>query len=154
MKIGKYESDILAALQEDGRISNVELAKKVGLSESPCLRKTKQLEEENIIQGYKAVVDPKAVGCQISAVLLVNLYQSEDKTREFFEAIATEDRVIECLVLTGTTDIMLKVVARDIDDLTELTFTGLLRHASVKDVSSCIVLKEIKKHSAVPVLSQ
>ncbi len=152
MKIGRYESEILSALQRDGRMSNVELAKQVGLSESPCLRKTKQLEEENIIQGYKAVIDPKAVGCQISAILLVNLYQSEDKTTEFFNAIAKEERVIECLVLTGTTDIMLKVVARDIEDLTELTFTGLLRHESVKDVSSCIVLKEIKKGSPIPVL--
>ena len=154
MAVERYEAKILEALQCDGRLSNVEVAKRVGLSESPCLRKTKALEESKVIQGYKAVVDPKSVGCQISAVVLINLHQSEDNIAEFFSAVQTEPRVIECLVLTGTADIMLRVVARDIDDLTELTFNGLLRSPSVKDISSCIVLKEVKKDAPIPVLSK
>lgn len=151
--INRYEEEILDLLQKDGRISNVELAKKIGLSESPCLRKTKALEEAGVITGYQAVVDAKKVGCNISAILMVNLYQSVGKINDFFDKVQKEKRVIECLALTGTSDIMLKVVAKDIEDLTELTFNGLLVDPSVKDVSSCVVLKEIKKSGAVPVLT-
>jgi Lrp/AsnC family leucine-responsive transcriptional regulator len=151
--INRYEEEILDLLQKDGRISNVELAKKIGLSESPCLRKTKALEETGVITGYQAVVDAKKVGCNISAILMVNLYQSVGKINDFFDKVQKEKRVIECLALTGTSDIMLKVVAKDIEDLTELTFNGLLVDPSVKDVSSCVVLKEIKKSGAVPVLT-
>lgn len=151
--IKKYEKEILEVLQNDGRISNVELAKQIGLSESPCLRKTKALEEEGVITGYRAVVDAKKVGCQISAVLMVNLHQNIGKINDFFAKVQKEKRVIECLALTGSSDIMLKVVAKDIEDLTELTFNGLLVDPSVKDVSSCVVLKEIKKSGAIPVLS-
>lgn len=149
--IKRYEQEILTLLQQDGRLSNVELAKKVGLSESPCLRKTKALEETGVITGYQAVVDPKKVGCQISAVLMVNLHHSADKINDFFEKVQLEKRVIECLALTGSSDIMLKVVAKDIEDLTELTFNGFLADPIVKDVSSCVVLKEIKKSGSVPV---
>lgn len=151
--INRYEEEILDLLQKDGRISNVELAKKIGLSESPCLRKTKALEEAGVITGYQAVVDAKKVGCNISAILMVNLYQSVGKINDFFDKVQKEKRVIECLALTGTSDIMLKVVAKDIEDLTELTFNGLLVDPSVKDVSSCVVLKEIKKSGSVPVLT-
>lgn len=150
--IKKYEEAILESLQQEGRISNVELAKKVGLSESPCLRKTKALEDSDVIQGYQAVVDPKKVGCQISAILMVNLHQDVEQINSFFEKVQHEKRVIECLALTGNSDLMLKVVAKDIEDLTELTFNGLLVDSSVKDVSSCIVLKQIKKSGAIPVL--
>lgn len=148
----KNDVDILKALQEDGRLSNVDLAKKIGLSESPCLRKTKQLEQSGIIKGYKAIVDPKGVGCTISAVILVNLDQrSEVESATFFSELKEEKRVVECLAITGSADLVLKVVAKDIDDLTEFTFNGLLRNASVKDISSCVVLKEIKVQTPLPV---
>ncbi len=148
----KYEKKIINILQNEGRLSNVELAQNIGLSESPCLRKTKALEQLNIITGYKAVVDPKKLGCQISAVVLVNLHQSQENVSEFFKAVQNDTRVIECLVLTGAADLMLRVVARDIDDLAELTFSGLLRNPSVKDISSCVILKEIKSNAPIPVL--
>ena len=148
----KNDVDILEALQVDGRLSNVELAKKIGLSESPCLRKTKQLEENAVIKGYKAVVDPKGVGCTISAIILVNLDQrSEADGESFYTALQDEKRVTECLAITGSADLVLRVVAKDIEDLTEFTFNGLLRHPSVKDISSCVVLKEIKEQSPLPV---
>ena len=148
----KNDVDILEELQSDGRLSNVELAKKIGLSESPCLRKTKQLEENGVIKGYKAVVDPKGVGCTISAVILVNLDQrSEADGKSFYTALQDEKRVTECLAITGSADLVLRVVAKDIEDLTEFTFNGLLRHPSVKDISSCVVLKEIKEQSPLPV---
>jgi len=152
MKVERYEKQILEVLQSEGRLSNVELSRKIGLSESPCLRKTKALEEEGYIKGYKAVVDFKKMGCQITAMVMVNLNQSDVVASEFFDAIYKEPRVIECLAITGTSDLMLRVVAKDIDDLSEFTFNGLLRNSSVKDVSSCVVLKEIKVNATVPFL--
>ena len=152
MKVERYEKQILEALQVEGRLSNVELAKKIGLSDSPCLRKTKALEESGLIKGYKAIVDHNKMGCHISAIVMVNLNQSDVVSPDFFDAIHNEPRVIECLAITGTSDLMLRVVAKDIDDLSELTFNGLLRNPSVKDVSSCVVLKEIKANASVPYL--
>lgn len=152
IKVDRYEKQILALLQVEGRMPNVELARKVGLSDSPCLRKTKALEEAGIIKGYKAIVDQKKMGCAISAIVMVNLNQSDVVSPNFFDEINNEPRVIECLAITGSSDLMLRVVAKDIDDLTELTFNGLLRNPSVKDVSSCVVLKEIKANAALPYL--
>ena len=154
MKIERYEKQILDVLQRQGRLSNVDLAKQIGLSESPCLRKTKTLEDSGFIKGYKAVVDNSKMGCQISAVVMVNLHQSDVVASTFFEAISDEPRVVECLAITGTFDLMLRVVAKDIDDLSEFTFNGLLRHSSVKDVSSCVVLKEIKTNGNIPYLGK
>ncbi|NIB41060.1 Lrp/AsnC family transcriptional regulator [Pseudomaricurvus alkylphenolicus] len=153
MTIKNDEKAILAVLQQDGRLSNVELAKRVHLSESPCLRKTKALEESGIIRGYRAEVDPKLLGCHISAVILVNLDQrSETDTTAFFDAVQSEARIIECLAITGPNDLMLRVVAKDIDDLGDLTMRGILRYPSVKDIASCVVIKEIKPSSPIPAL--
>ncbi|QIB66794.1 Lrp/AsnC family transcriptional regulator [Kineobactrum salinum] len=155
MKIGQSERRILDVLQRDGRISNVLLAEAAGISESPCLRKTRALEESGIIEGYKAVLSPRKIGLNVSAYILVNLDQrSETITNEFFDALQGEPRVTECVALTGSHDLLLKVVARDIDDLAELTMGGILSFDSVKDISSCIVLKAIKPPAPLPVDSR
>lgn len=151
-KYNRTEINILNALQENGRLTNVELAKKVGLSESPCLRKTKYLEDTGVIKGYQAVVDQKLVGCTISALVLVNLDQrSEAESATFYSELQNEKRVVECHAITGTADLLLRIVAKDIDDLTELTFNGLLRNPSVKDIETCLILKEIKPRSPLPI---
>ena len=153
MKIAKDEARILTLLQREGRLSNVELAKRSHISESPCLRKTRALEEAGVISGYRAVVDPKLLGCSISAVIMVNLDQrSETDSAAFFEAVQREERIVECLAITGPNDLVLRVVARDIDDLGQLTMEGILRFPSVKDIASCVVIKEIKRMSPLPIL--
>ncbi|MEQ8263860.1 Lrp/AsnC family transcriptional regulator [Pseudohaliea sp.] len=145
MKVDRQQERILVELQLDGRISNAQLAEKVAMSESSCLRKTRALEEAGVIAGYRADVDPKSLGLKVSAYILVNLDQrSETVTREFFEAVAAEPRIVECVALTGQHDLMLKVVASDIDDLADLTMGGILSYATVKDIASCVVLKNIK----------
>lgn len=133
-------------------MSNVNLAQAADLSESPCLRKTRALEEHGIIRGYRAEVDAKALGLQVGAYILVNLDQrSETVTSEFFDALQDEPRVIECVAITGTHDLILKVVARDIDDLADLTMKGILNYDSVKDIASCVQMKTIKAPSPLPV---
>ncbi len=151
MSLTPEDRRILKELQTDGRLPNVELARRVGMSESPCLRRTRSLEEAGIISGYKAVVNPKAAGYMISAYILVNLDQrAETDDQRFFDAIAKEPRIIECAALTGPNDLILKVVARDIDDLADLSMHGILRLPSVKDIASCIVLRTIKETSGIP----
>jgi len=152
MKIRKAEQRILDALQKEGRISNVNLARKLKISESPCLRKTRALEESGVITDYRAIVDPKKVGYGISAYVLVNLDQrSETDTTAFFDSVQDEPRIVECVAITGTSDLVLKVVARDIEDLGRLTMEGILRHPSVKDIASSVVIKEIKPFAGLPV---
>lgn len=143
---------ILRQLQADGRISNVELAARVGMSESPCLRRTRALEEAGVITGYRAMLDPKKLGFTLSAYVLVNLDQRTETDEEmFFTAVAREPRIIECAALTGPNDLILKVVARDIEDLADLTMHGILRLPSVKDIASCVVLRTIKADAGLPV---
>lgn len=151
MTLKKEEHRILEVLQTQGRISNVNLAKAVNLSESPCLRKTKALETSGVITGYRAVVDQKKIGYGISAYIMVNLDQrSETDTAAFFDSVQHEPRIIECVAITGSNDLVLKVVAIDIEDLGKLTMEGILRHPSVKDVASSVVIKQIKPFSGLP----
>jgi len=153
MKLKSKERHILEVLQRDGRISNVNLAKAVDLSESPCLRKTKALEESGVISGYRAVVDQKKTGYDISAYIMVNLDQrSETDTTAFFDSVQHEPRIIECVAITGSNDLVLKVVAKDIEDLGKLTMEGILRHPSVKDIASSVVIKKIKPFSGLPII--
>jgi Lrp/AsnC family leucine-responsive transcriptional regulator len=152
MKLGKSECTILDLVQRQGRMTNVELARAANLSESACLRKMKALEKGGVITGYRATVEPRKLGLGISAHVLVNLDQrSETDTREFFDALQHEPRVIECVAITGPDDLLLRVVARDMDDLAELTMAGILSFPSVKDISSCVVMKEIKPLTPLPV---
>lgn len=151
MKLKNEDHRILEVLQKQGRISNVNLARAVNLSESPCLRKTKALEESGVITGYRAVVDQKKMGLGISAYIMVNLDQrSETDTAAFFDSVQHEPRIIECVAVTGPNDLVLKVVAKDIDDLGKLTMEGILRHPSVKDIASSVVIKKIKPFSGLP----
>ncbi|MEM1111592.1 MAG: Lrp/AsnC family transcriptional regulator [Pseudomonadota bacterium] len=146
--IDRQQARILAELQQQGRMSNAQLAERCAMSESSCLRKTRALEEAGVISGYRAVVNAKSLGLSVSAYVLVNLDQrSETVTQEFFDAIKAEPRIVECVALTGLHDLMLKVVAADIDELAEITMGGILSYDSVKDISSCVVLKEIKQSS-------
>ncbi len=152
MKLKNEDRRILEVLQKDGRISNVNLARAVNLSESPCLRKTKALEESGVISGYRAVIDQKKTGYGVSAYIMVNLDQrSEIDSTAFFDSVQQEPRIIECVAVTGPNDLVLKVVAKDIDDLGNLTMEGILRHPSVKDIASSVVIKKIKPFSGLPI---
>ena len=152
MALEKSERSILRMLQHDGRLSNVELARQAGLSESPCLRRVKQLESAQIIKGYMAIVDPKMVGFDVCAYIQLNLAEHSDTTIEsFHKAIEQEERVIECYALSGTYDYLLKVVAQNIDDFADLTMKRILRLPAVQDVISSFVLQGIKTHGALPV---
>lgn len=146
------ERAILKELQKAGRLSNVELAQRAGLSESPCLRRVKHLEATGIIKGYTAIIDQRKVGFDVTAFIQVNLDQrSETETKKFLKAVRQEDRIIDCTAMSGGYDYLLKVIAQNIDDFADLTMRRLLRFPGVKDVSSAFVLEELKTRGPIPV---
>ena len=136
---------ILTVLQADGRISNTELSRKVGLSESPCLRRVRNLEEDGVIAGYSALLDHRKLGLEMGAYVQVNLDQrTEADTNAFVQAVRKAPWIVECVAISGTHDYLLKVAARNIDHFGELILKKLLRFPGVTDVVSNLVLASIK----------
>jgi Lrp/AsnC family transcriptional regulator, leucine-responsive regulatory protein len=152
MKLDPYDKKILHELQANGRLSNVELAEKVGLSESPCLRRVRALEAGKLITGYHAMLDHHQLGLDITAYIQVNLDQrSEANTMAFEEAVTNEPLIIECYALSGNYDYLLKVTAADLDEFADLTMQRILRFPGVDNITSGLTLKVLKKYSGYPV---
>jgi Lrp/AsnC family leucine-responsive transcriptional regulator len=150
-KLTAADLKILDVLQADGRISNVELAERVGLSPSPCLRRVKQLEADGVISGYAALVDRRKIGLGVIAFVEVQVDRHNDAVAEAFRAaIVREPEVVACYAMAGGYDYMLKVVAQTLDTYAELTLKRLLRIPGVKDIRSSFVLEVQKDSTALP----
>jgi Lrp/AsnC family leucine-responsive transcriptional regulator len=142
---------ILDLLQSDGRISNADLADKVGLSASPCLRRMRALEERGVIQGYRADLDPLQLGLTILAFVEVRISRHGAGTAAIFrEAMLKERLVVGCYMVTGSYDFLLKVVARDLESYKAFTLETLLEMPDVQDIRTSIVLDLIKNTAALP----
>jgi Lrp/AsnC family leucine-responsive transcriptional regulator len=151
MKLDTTDRRILRETQRLGQVSNVELAKRVGLSESPCLRRVRRLENEGIIKGYSVTLDHRKLGLNIVSWIQVNVDQrSEADSEAFQKAVLQESAIIECYALTGDCDYLLKVMARDLDEFGELTMHRILRFPGVKNITSGFVLNAIKEHGVLP----
>jgi Lrp/AsnC family leucine-responsive transcriptional regulator len=145
------ERKILALLQADGRMSNVELAERVGLSESPTFRRVKQLEGTGVITGYAALVDQRRLGLEVTAFVLVTMERQPDSATESFHAcVAAEEHIIECHAMSGSHDYLMKVVARNIDHFSEICMQRILKFPGVMHVESSFSLKEIKHSQVLP----
>lgn len=154
MSFDRTDRRILEELQRQGRISNVELAQNLGLSESPCLRRVRALEEEGVITGYRARLDPRQLGLTVTAFVQVQLEKRDDrKTEEFLDRVATQEHIVECHAMSGAYDYLLKVVAQNMDHFTELTLQGILRFPGVKNIESSFSLKTVKHDAPLPVAS-
>ena len=142
---------ILAVLQQDSGLSNVDLAVRVGLSPSPCLRRVKALETRGFITGYRAQVDRKALGLGVRAFVEVKLErQSEEVTNKFLASIQSLPEVACCYLMTGGLDYLLDVVATDLEAYGEFTTAKLIGLPGVKEIRSSFVLKEIGGAKALP----
>lgn len=151
MALGRIERRILALLQEDGRMSNVELAERVGLSESPCFRRVKKLEREGVIERYAAVVDQRTLGFTVTAFVLVNMDKQPAARPEGFQArVLDEPHIVECHAMSGSHDFIMKVLARDIDHFSELVMQNILKYPGVRHVESSFSLGEIKYARVLP----
>ena len=151
MPIDAFDLKILVALQENGGLSNLELAKKVGLSPSPCLRRVRALEESGVIQGYQAIIDRRAVGLGIRAFVELKLErQSETATEKFLTRVRRLPEVIACYLMTGSLDYLLDVVATDLEAYSDFITKRLISMPGVAEVRSGFVLKEISRRGALP----
>jgi Lrp/AsnC family leucine-responsive transcriptional regulator len=136
---------LLAELQRDGRVPNAELAERVHLSPSACLRRVQRLERDGVIAGYRAQLDPERLGLGLQAFVRVQLRQHDPQTVEAFARSVDEwDEVVTCNALTGDMDYLLQVMVRDLDHFSRFLLDRLLGQAGVEDVNSSFVLRTVK----------
>lgn len=152
MQLDRYDRQILQLLQLDGRISNQELADKIGLSPSPCLRRVRALEESGLIRGYQVQLDAKKLGLALMALIHISMDQHTPERFEHFEArIRDIPEVLECLLITGqSADYQLKVVVKDMDAYQELLLNRITRIPGVTGVHSSFVLRRVVDGAALP----
>ena len=152
MKIDAIDRRILTALQRDGRLQNIELAKEVGLSPSPCLRRVRLLEDNGVIDRYVAVLNANKVGKGLTVFARVWLTgQDAETTDHFTDEIKLLPEVVECHLMAGDCDFLLRIVATDLDDYREFQIKHLTRIKGVQSVKTEIPLQKIKLTSALPV---
>ena len=142
---------ILHLLQNDARISNIELSKAIGLSPSPCLARVRALEKRGYISRYVTLLDSLKDGLKVSVFINVALERQIEKALELFEAsINTRPEVMECYLMTGESDYLLRVVVADIQALEDFILNFLSRIPGVGNIKSSFALKQIKYKTALP----
>lgn len=151
-KLDRYDLSILAELQRDARISNQELAERIGLSPSPCSRRVKQLEDDGYISRQVALLDRKLLGLSLTAYVLIGMDRHTPERFENFEAcIRALPQVLECSLVTGMdADYQLKVVVRDMEHYQHFLLDKLTHISGVTGVRSSFVLRRIKHKTALP----
>ncbi|HEY8554104.1 MAG TPA: Lrp/AsnC family transcriptional regulator [Burkholderiales bacterium] len=151
MELDRTDRLILQVLQEEGRLTNQELAARVNLSPSPCLRRVKALERAGVIRQYVALVDPKKVGLGLLAYVTVKLERKgRASAEEFARAIQSWKEVVACYAMTGDMDYLLRVLVEDLDHYSAFVMEKLLKLPNVLDVKSNFVLERLKDTTAVP----
>ena len=142
---------ILAALQADGRLTNNDLAERVGLSPSPCWRRVKRLEEEGIIRGYQAMFDQRRLGLAVPVFDNVSIHSQDTKAHQAFEkAVMNLPNVVGCYILAGQHDFLLHVVAEDLDAYGEFALQILGKLPGVREIHSSFALKEVNPPLQLP----
>jgi Lrp/AsnC family leucine-responsive transcriptional regulator len=150
-ELDAIDCNILQTLQTNARISNVELSEQVNLSPSPCLRRVRRLEEEGIIRSAVTLLDPAQVGLPVSVFVQVSLERQVDDALENFErAIVARPEVMECYLMTGDSDYLLRVVAPDLDGFQHFLLEHLTRIHGVASIKSSFALKQVSYRTALP----
>ncbi|MDP6388272.1 MAG: Lrp/AsnC family transcriptional regulator [Alphaproteobacteria bacterium] len=149
--LDEIDRRILAALQENARVSNVELAGAVGISPSPCWRRVRELEESGVIARYVTLVDPAALGLPVSVFVQVSLEKQIEANLERFErAVLARPEVMDCYLTTGDADYLLRVVVADLDAYERFLMDHLTRVPGVASIKSSFALKQVKYRTALP----
>jgi DNA-binding Lrp family transcriptional regulator len=152
VKLDQIDRRILRALQRDGRLQIVELAKRVGLSPSPCLRRLRRLEKSGVIDRYAALLDASKIGLGLVIFARVSLVSQDAETvAQFTRAIRDLPQVVECHIMAGECDALLRVVAADLDDYRRFQNDHLTRINAVQTVKTDIPLQRIKLSVELPV---
>jgi Lrp/AsnC family transcriptional regulator, leucine-responsive regulatory protein len=154
MKLDHIDHKILRHLQENARITNADLADKVGLSPTPCLRRLRRLENDGIIRGYHTEVNREALGVNVTVIILVKLEREDDKTlREFEAEIKKRIEVMECYLVTGKFDYFIRVVVPSLAAYETFLSETILRMPNIATVESSFTLREVERKIVVPLPS-
>ncbi|MFG1173964.1 Lrp/AsnC family transcriptional regulator [Erwiniaceae bacterium CAU 1747] len=152
MPLDITEMKILRLLQDDARVTNQALAEKIGMSASPCWRKVRKLEEEEVILGYRAVLDRKKIGLGVMVFIRVAIdSHSETEAKKFEEEVTALEYVVACYSIGGDADFLLQVVAPDLDSYADFAMSVIRRLPGIKEMQSMFVLKEIKPLVSYPI---
>src|SRR3982751_9211 len=151
MQLDPIDLRILAQLQEDGSLTNVELARRVHLSPSPCLARVKALEAAGVVERYVALANAKALGLGLNVFISISLKeQSKDKLAEFEHRIAEHDQVMECYLMTGDSDYLIRVAVADIGALEKFILEQLSPISGIEKIRSSFALKQVRYKTALP----
>lgn len=152
-QLDKTDREILKRMQEDGRLSNAKLSAELTMSETPCWRRLKRLEESGYIQNYQANLDRRKLGLGVLAFVQLTCTQHDkETTRAFEEIVEASDYVLSCHNTTGDADFLLQVVAKDLDDYSRFVDRELRKLPGVSGIRSSISLRELKSSSRLPVV--
>ena len=152
MRFDEIDMRILALLQENGRMTNVELGERVGLTAPPCLRRVRALEQEGVIRGYHAALEAEALGYGLTVFAMVSLRsQAESDLRAFEQLVADIPEVRECHMLNGEIDFILKIVAPDLQSFQRILTTRLTTAPNVESVKTSLTIRTSKQMPGVPV---
>ena len=151
MKLDTIDIRILNELQNDSSHSNVELAKRVHLSPSPCLMRVKALKDKGVIRNYVALADPKVLGLGLNVFISISLKeQSKEALAEFEKRISEHDEVMECYLMTGDSEYLIRVAVADMDALEKFILEQLTPIAGIEKIRSSFALKQVRYKTALP----
>lgn len=152
INLDEIDKRLLSELQAEGRITNVDLASRVGLTPPPCLRRVRALEDAGVINGYHADLDPSKLGFSIMVFALVSLKsQAEESLRQFEDHMRTLPEVRECHMLNGEIDFILKIVSKDLQSFQEFLTSRLTPAPNVASVKTSLTIRTAKKVPGVPI---
>ncbi|MET9436500.1 Lrp/AsnC family transcriptional regulator [Streptomyces sp. NPDC006551] len=147
----RIDRSILRELQDDGRLTNLELAQRIGLSASACMRRVRQLEQDGVIQGYRAVIAPEAVGRAFEVLVSIEVRRDRDTVQAFEEALQDIPDVIEAYRLFGSPGCLLRIAVADLAAYEQLWIERLTSLAGVTEVNSQIIMKRVKEDRGLPI---
>lgn len=153
-RLDAIDRRILAELQKDARVSNVQLAARVGLSASPCLARVRRLEQEGYLKAYVALVSPEALGLSITVFIQVSLeMQHKDALRKFEARVTEFPEVMECYLMTGDSDYLLRVMVPDMEALQSFIMQDLTEIPGVRNIRSSFALRQVSYKTELPLFA-
>lgn len=150
-KLDKIDLKILRILQENSKITNLDLSKKIGLSPAPTLERVKKLEQSDIIESYHAKVNPQQMGLNVRTFVLVNLqWKKENALASFLEKIQKIEEIVECFIITGEADFLMKIICKDIPSYEQLLFKTLSQIEEIERLKTLMTLSTVKDSRILP----
>ncbi len=150
-KLDKIDLKILKILQNNSKITNLELSKQIGLSPAPTLERVKKLESTKIIESYHAIVNPTSIGLNVKTFVLVSLaWQKENALNNFLDKVKAIEEITECYIITGEADFLIKIVCKDIPTYEQLLFKTLSQIEEIERLKTLMTLSTVKNSSILP----